>query len=169
MKCPFLQELQVAYCAAFPVKKLIPLKDIHTLGPCVDDEHWTCPTFKDSCPDKAEKPGGSLVVPIPTEEQKECVWLHQPIVSYRLCVNNYNCERCPFEQQLADIQARYEEPPELVDEIKRLKALPGPYRKCKYMIMGTPRSETCPFNYKCWQCQYYRKIRDRLIPLIPRR
>ena len=45
MGCPFLEEIVMVYCRAYPVKKLVPKYQITTASPCMGEEYKTCPFF----------------------------------------------------------------------------------------------------------------------------
>ncbi len=47
MSCPYLKEVVMLYCQAYPVKKLIPLDRIATADPCLGHDYEACPLFKD--------------------------------------------------------------------------------------------------------------------------
>ena len=47
MSCPYLKEVVMLYCQAYPVKKLIPLDRIASAEPCLGSECEACPLFKD--------------------------------------------------------------------------------------------------------------------------
>ena len=47
MSCPYLKEVVMLYCQAYPVKKLIPLDRIASAEPCLGREFEACPLFKD--------------------------------------------------------------------------------------------------------------------------
>jgi hypothetical protein len=47
MSCPYLKEVVMLYCQAYPVKKLIPLDRIASAEPCLGTEFESCPLFKD--------------------------------------------------------------------------------------------------------------------------
>lgn len=47
MSCPYLKEVVMLYCQAYPVKKLIPLDRIASAEPCLGSEFESCPLFKD--------------------------------------------------------------------------------------------------------------------------
>lgn len=47
MKCPFLEEIVVRYCKAYPVKKLIPSASSDVLSVCLSKEHSNCPEYKE--------------------------------------------------------------------------------------------------------------------------
>jgi hypothetical protein len=47
MSCPYLKEVVMLYCQAYPVKKLIPLDRIASAEPCLGTEFESCPLFTD--------------------------------------------------------------------------------------------------------------------------
>ena len=47
MSCPYLKEVVMLYCQAYPVKKLIPLDRIASAEPCLGHEFESCPLFTD--------------------------------------------------------------------------------------------------------------------------
>jgi hypothetical protein len=47
MSCPYLKEVVMLYCQAYPVKKMIPLERIASAEPCLGREFEACPLFKD--------------------------------------------------------------------------------------------------------------------------
>ncbi len=47
MSCPYLKEVVMLYCQAYPVKKLIPLDRIASADPCLGHDFESCPLFKD--------------------------------------------------------------------------------------------------------------------------
>lgn len=47
MSCPYLKEVVMLYCQAYPVKKLIPLDRIASADPCLGVDFEACPLFKD--------------------------------------------------------------------------------------------------------------------------
>ena len=47
MACPYLKEVVMLYCQAYPVKKLVPLDRIASADPCLGREYEACPMFKD--------------------------------------------------------------------------------------------------------------------------
>jgi hypothetical protein len=174
MQCPFLEEVVMRYCRAYPVRKMIPASSSQLVSPCFTN-YETCPVFKGKehpaikVPRPEEKIAGTTVPetgPVPPEqkqqgEQKYCVWLRQDVVSYRLCTRNYDCKNCPFEQQMLDEgNGKYVESPEVIREIERLRKLPGPQRKCKYMVTGY---QPCTLNYECWRCPIYQRIREAAV------
>jgi len=47
MSCPYLKEVVMLYCQAYPVKKLVPLDRIASADPCLGHDYEACPLFKD--------------------------------------------------------------------------------------------------------------------------
>ena len=47
MACPYLKEVVMLYCQAYPVKKLVPLDRIASADPCLSREYEACPLYKD--------------------------------------------------------------------------------------------------------------------------
>lgn len=45
--CPFLGEMWMQYCQAYPVRKPIPKQEITTPSPCTGREHEYCPLFNE--------------------------------------------------------------------------------------------------------------------------
>jgi hypothetical protein len=150
MKCPFYEEVKVAYCKGFSVKKMVPLTEASTS--CLEETYKNCPIYKN-------KP---LVIEAEKkeEEEKYCPWLREEVVSYRLCTKNYNCEKCEFEQQIADTNVEYRESPEIIEEINKALKLPGYQRRCKYVLYGHPKKIPCNKNYECFRCETYIRLRE---------
>jgi hypothetical protein len=47
MPCPFLEEIVMVYCEAYPVRKLVPKHQITTESLCAGDGYKACPFFKE--------------------------------------------------------------------------------------------------------------------------
>jgi hypothetical protein len=47
MSCPYLKEVVMLYCQAYPIKKLVPLDRIASADPCLGHDYEACPMFKD--------------------------------------------------------------------------------------------------------------------------
>ncbi len=68
MPCPYLREVVMLYCDAYPIKKMVPLDKLVTAGPCLAQEFRVCPFFQsaggpspscDECPGpEGPKPAG---------------------------------------------------------------------------------------------------------------
>lgn len=184
MKCPFLEEVVVRYCKAFPVKKMIPRDSLDQESPCTTCKYSDCPQFQASAfPEEAPRgPVRTQKAPAPAnrEEQKpavpvtkkegsempaakekkapakerQCIWTKAGVVSYRLCTQNYECDSCQFNQSLLDTTRHYSESPEMFDFANKLRNLPANQRKCRYMLMGEVSYKLCPNNYMCGECSF---------------
>ena len=47
MSCPYLQEVRMVFCRAYPVKKLVPIDRVTTASTC-EGEYCDCPLFKEA-------------------------------------------------------------------------------------------------------------------------
>jgi hypothetical protein len=47
MSCPYLTEVTMSFCRAFPVKKLVPTDRVVTATPCDGETYGTCPVFRE--------------------------------------------------------------------------------------------------------------------------
>jgi len=45
MPCPFLREVFMAYCGAYPIRKLVPRDRVSGMSRCTCDDYRTCPLF----------------------------------------------------------------------------------------------------------------------------
>ena len=45
MTCPYLKEVSMVFCRAYPVKKLVPLDRVTTASTCEGDGFRSCPLF----------------------------------------------------------------------------------------------------------------------------
>ncbi len=186
MKCPFLEEVTMSYCRAFPMKKLVPSSSLHAGSMC-EGGFAACNAYKQfsgtASAHQEALAGPQITPPQPIrpdrpcapcadrrtspqadrdEAQKYCVWQEQDIVSYRICTRNYECEKCQFEQMLSDRNGRYVEPVEVVQEVERLRKLPTAQRRCKYVITGKVLTKPCTYNHECFRCPTYSVIRDSI-------
>jgi hypothetical protein len=176
MKCPYLEEVAMRYCKAYPIKKMIPASASQLVSPCFSNPDG-CPIHQDvthrrpierSCGGQAGKECGqpcplAALEESPKDNQDYCVWLKQEIVSYRLCTHNYQCESCKFEQMLIEQNDKYQESPQTMQEIERLKNLPAGQRRCKYTVTGKVLYEPCRMSFECWQCPTYKDIRSNIV------
>ena len=56
MTCPFLKEVVMLYCDAYPVKKMIPLDRLVSTEPCLSTQGWPdCPLFREAEPAAAKE------------------------------------------------------------------------------------------------------------------
>lgn len=47
MDCPYLEEVVMVFCRAYPVKKLVPRSGIAMRGPCQGESFDRCPLFQE--------------------------------------------------------------------------------------------------------------------------
>ena len=47
MPCPFLEEIAMVYCRAYPGRKLIPSQKMTTASPCMGEGYRGCPFFQE--------------------------------------------------------------------------------------------------------------------------
>ncbi len=47
MPCPFLEEIVMVYCRAYPVRKPVPKHQITTGSPCMGEGYKACPFFQE--------------------------------------------------------------------------------------------------------------------------
>jgi len=174
MKCPFLEEVRVSYCKAYPIKKLIPCGGSKTVSLCMSDEHHTCSEFRAVAGARGEQPREVSEMTAEREnlqtiketmkerpgKERLCIWAKLGVVSYRLCTLNYQCDKCQFAQSLMDANGRYAEAPEMFNVIERLRSLPAGERKCRYMLMGEVSYKLCPNSYQCGTCEYDQMMHD---------
>ncbi len=112
MKCPFLEEVVVRYCRAYPIRKMIPSTADESV--CLSDEHKTCPTFREVAR-----------VDVETEEipQVKAETVNAPAVkgtadyfpSYwsKIC-DVLNCPVCPYRFQCLGAERRWLREPVLI-------------------------------------------------------
>lgn len=50
MACPYLEEVVMLFCRAYPVKKPIPRDRVATSSPCLGDGFERCPFFQERVP-----------------------------------------------------------------------------------------------------------------------
>lgn len=48
MRCPFLEEVLVRYCKAYPIKKLIPSCVSDKASLCLSDDYVKCAEYRDA-------------------------------------------------------------------------------------------------------------------------
>lgn len=177
MPCPYLEEVVMRYCKAYPIKKMIPASSSQLVSPCFS-QNASCPIYQDVVGKRSRPVREPVSVEHKTEhkgdkEEKYCVWVRQEMVSYRLCTRNYDCQSCQFEQMLIDPSyatasegrqdGKYVEQPQVAEEIEKLRSLPAQQRRCKYTVTGKILLETCNVNYECWKCDKYKEIRTTII------
>ncbi len=67
MTCPYLKEVTMVFCRAYPVKKLVPLDRVTTECTCEGDAFKTCPLFAEAL-ERAKRTAGAD--DFPTTETK---------------------------------------------------------------------------------------------------
>jgi len=92
---------------------------------------------------------------------KECVWMKLGVVSYRLCVRDYDCLDCEFDQTMQEKMAAGEAP-EIEEALERLKTLPGNQRLCRYALKGDVSYRLCPRLFQCTTCEFGQLMEDAL-------
>jgi glycine cleavage system H lipoate-binding protein len=163
-KCPFLEELLVAYCSACPVKKMIAKDQLISQNPCEAD-YASCPIFKEFL---AKQTKEAKMADIEKNEmnsgegEKPCIWMKAGVIAYRMCTKNYDCKNCEFDQALLDQSGAYTESPMVVKAIERLRQLPASERKCRYMLTGDFSYKICSNNYECWHCAVDQYVQDTI-------
>ncbi len=48
MSCPYLKEVTMVFCRAYPVKKPVPLDQVTTASTCEGEAFEKCPLFKEA-------------------------------------------------------------------------------------------------------------------------
>jgi hypothetical protein len=48
MTCPYLKEVSMVFCRAYPVKKPVPIDRVTTASTCEGDAFKECPLFKEA-------------------------------------------------------------------------------------------------------------------------
>ena len=166
MKCPFFEEIIMAYCTACSKKKMIPKDQLMMQNPC-EAEYSSCPIFKVFLANQEKdmikevkqteevKPAAKAA-----EHEKPCIWMKAGVIAYRMCTKNYDCKSCEFDQALLDQSGGYKESSMVVQAIEKLRQLPASERKCRYMLTGDFSFKICSSNYECWHCAVDQYIQD---------
>lgn len=47
MDCPYLEEVVMVFCRAYPVKKLVPRNRLAAIGPCQGGSFEACPLYRE--------------------------------------------------------------------------------------------------------------------------
>ena len=63
MTCPYLKEVSMVFCRAYPVKKPVPIDRVTTASTC-EGEFKECPLFRDALA-RTERPAADEAAPIP--------------------------------------------------------------------------------------------------------
>ena len=48
MTCPYLKEVTMVFCRAYPVKKLVPVDRVTTASPCGAEGFCDCPLYREA-------------------------------------------------------------------------------------------------------------------------
>lgn len=163
-KCPFLEELIVAYCNVCSAKKMIPKNQLVSQSPCEAD-YYSCPMFKEFLfsQEKEKNMAAEIEKNIGTlENEKPCIWMKAGVIAYRMCTRDYDCKNCEFDQAIMDQSGTYTEAPMVVKAIEKLRQLPASERKCRYMLTGDFSYKVCPNNYECWHCAVDQYVQDSI-------
>ncbi len=163
-RCPFLEELIVAYCTACPVRKMLPIDQLVSQNPCETD-YKSCAIFKEFLmkKNKEEKMAEDVIKgPKTSEGEKPCIWMKAGVISYRMCTSNYDCKNCEFDQAIVDQSGAYTESPMVVKAIEKLRKLPASARQCRYMLTGDFSYKICSNNYECWHCAFDQYVQDAI-------
>ncbi len=48
MTCPYLKEVTMVFCRAYPVKKLVPVDRVTTANSCGSDAFCDCPLYREA-------------------------------------------------------------------------------------------------------------------------
>lgn len=96
-----------------------------------------------------------------TPEVRQCIWAKAGIISDRLCLRNYDCLACEFDQAMQDRMSR-SEAPEIQMALERLKELPAPQRVCRYALKGDVSYRLCTQVFRCATCEFDQLMQDSL-------
>lgn len=102
------------------------------------------------------------------EKPKYCVWMSIGMVSHRICVNDYNCMNCEFDQDMQQKMASGGTP-ELEAALARLKSLPGCQRLCRYALKGDVSHRLCSHLFRCAACEFAHGMDDSLQQMLAQR
>lgn len=70
MSCPYLKEVVMLSCDAYPVKKFLPLDRIASANPCLG-EFPTCPLYQELAARLAALTDHAVAAPVTTAARKE--------------------------------------------------------------------------------------------------
>jgi len=57
MTCPYLKEVTMVFCRAYPVKKLVPVDRVTTASTCGADAFCDCPLYREALARTGKSPG----------------------------------------------------------------------------------------------------------------
>ena len=178
MKCPFLESIVVNYCKAYPKRVMVPESASDEPCYCFGGKHLECDVLKTMAHQDQPETLSSEKIHNEKEEinmatnkikaksdEKQCIWMKAAVVSYRICVMDYNCANCDFNQMLMDSAAPGAQAGEVAGFtalLSRLRRLPGDQRPCRYMLQGAVSHKICARNYECGTCPYDQMMQDML-------
>ena len=178
MKCPFLESIVVNYCKAYPKKVMIPEGASNEPCYCFGGNHFECDVLKELAhqqPQQVLSSEGTYKEKEKIEmattknkeksDEKQCIWMKAGVVSYRICVTDYNCANCEFNQMLMDSAApgmAAEEVAGFTALLSKLRSLPGDQKPCRYMLQAAVSHKICARNYECGTCPYDQMMQDML-------
>ena len=110
MKCPFLEEVVVRYCKAYPIRKSIPSSVCDSVSLCLGNKYVECSQYEDVTGIKKHNSKEVNHMSVTNDDQvaemkqapgkeRPCVWAKLGVVSYRLCTLNYKCDECAFNKK----------------------------------------------------------------------
>ena len=178
MNCPFLERILVHYCKAYPKRVLVPEGASDEPCHCLGGKHFECEVFKELdhkdqsealSSEETHKKGEDIKMATnksrEKSEDKQCIWMKAGVVSYRICVTDYNCANCEFNQMLMDSTAPGMAAGEVAGFtalLNKLRRLPGDQKPCRYMLQGAVSHKLCARNYECGTCPYDQMMQDML-------
>ena len=178
MRCPFLESIVVNYCNAYPKRVMVPEDASDEPCYCLGGKHFECKVFKELAPqnqsedlssEETHEKGEEIKMATNKNkgksEEKQCIWMKAGVVSFRICVMDYNCANCEFNQMLMDSTApglAAEEVAGFTALLAKLRRLPGDQKPCRYMLQGAISHKLCARNYECGTCPYDQMMQDML-------
>jgi glycine cleavage system H lipoate-binding protein len=160
MKCPFLEEMVVQFCAACAVKKRLPKDSLVSQNPC-EAHPEDCPIYQELINKRHEEVHvANLEKNSETShDAKPCIWMKAGVIAYRMCTRNYDCKNCEFDREVTQGTG---ESPMVVQAMEKLRQLPASEKKCRYMLTGDFTYKICSNNYECWHCAVDQYIQDTI-------
>ena len=94
------------------------------------------------------------------EEEKPhyCVYMMMKVVSHHLCICDYNCYGCEFNQQMEERIATRDT--EIIEALERYKSLPGTQKLCRYALKGNISYRLCSQVIECAKCEFNQMMED---------
>jgi hypothetical protein len=63
MTCPYLKEVTMVFCRAYPVKKLVPIDRVTTASTCGADGFCSCPLYREALGRTGQKVADEVSTP----------------------------------------------------------------------------------------------------------